>query len=451
MRFFFIVLAAGLLATAVVGAAVSYDGSYLLYRMLEGRWFWIEHGRMTHALAQMAPLIASQFTHNLPVLAFLLTAGYVWIPFLAVAASWWIVKDRDPQLFVWGAMGAVLVALPGLFCLVSDSMLVEQLAWPLFLGALVGIPRRLIPLVILASVVVATSHPVGFLVFGVASILCWIASRLDPEDRGSHRRWAGIFLALSVATLIRVLLGADAYEKRTFTFESFGATWAPSVLGGPIRATALAWIAGLLIFIERFIARRSAARPAVLVWIRGAGLLSLIFSGAALLPWAFNPKAWAGAIGYRLYLGFATAPFLLAALLERMAIWRATADSLRVEARQPARGLYLNAIAVICALVLVVQSWSWLSMTIRLQDTLRREAKRCVPFDSPSMEWAADTALSHWSISTYSLMVQGDRPGAVVLPGRQCSQIDFRHGLYLTPWYTDTSKMRWFDLGRLMP
>ncbi len=451
VRFFFAVLAAGLLAAAAAGAALSYDGSYLLYRMLEGRWFWIEHGRLTHALSQVVPLAASFFTHNLPVLSFLLSLGYVCIPWLALALAWRLVKDRDPKLFVWAALGAALAALPGLFCLVSDTMLVEQLAWPLFLGALIGIPRRLIPPVLLASVVIATSHPVGFVLFGVASALSWVASRLDPGGRTGHRRWAGGFLAMSVMTLIRVAVGVDAYEKRTFSFESFDATWAPSVLGGPIRLIALSWIAGLLMFAERILARRGSLRPASLAWVRRAGLTCLLLSGAVMVVWASNPRAWAGAIGFRLYLGFATAPFILAALLERMESWRETTLRSGVRFQPSSRGAYLNAIAVVCAAVLATQSWSWWSMTTRLQRTLRQETHNCVSFDSPAMAWAAHTALSHWSISTYSLMVQGDRPAAVVLPDSLCGAVDLRKGLYLTPWYTGTWNTQWFNMDRLRP
>jgi hypothetical protein len=451
LRLFFSALAVGLLAASVAGAALAYDGSYLMYRMLEGQWFWVEHGRLTHALAQFAPLLASRLTHNLPVLAFLMTIGYTCIPLLALAASWWLVRDRAPELFVWSALGALLVAMPGLFCLIADTLLVEQLAWPLFLGALVGIPRKLVPVVLIISVIVGTSHPVGFILFGVASALSWIAGRRAPDQRESHRRWAGVFLAMSVATLIRVVVGVDAYEKHTLTLESFSATWASAVLGWPLLSIGLAWLAGLLIFGERHLARTAPARTAALRWLKGAAVLALTCSGLALLPWAANPKAWAGAIGYRLYFGFATAPFILAALLERMATWRRASGPMPIVRREPSRRAYVNTIGVTCALVLAVQSGSWFALTARLQRTMGSEVKGCVSFNAPEMQWAADTVLSHWSISTYSLIVQGARPGAIVLPAGVCGQIDLRAGLYLTPWYTGGWNTRWFQMDRLRP
>jgi hypothetical protein len=117
--------------------------------------------------------------------------------------------------------------------------------------------------------------------------------------------------------------------------------------------------------------------------------------------------------------------------------------------REPSRRSYVNTIGVVCAVVLVVQSWSWIALTDRLQRTMGSEVEGCVPFDAPEMRWAAHTALSHWSISTYSLIVQGDRPSAIVLPAGVCGQIDLRKGLYLTPWYTSGWNTRWFNLDRL--
>jgi hypothetical protein len=451
LRFFFAVLAAGLLAAALAGAALSYDGSYLMYRMLEGRSFWVEHGRLTHALAQAAPLLASIWTHDLPLLAFLLTAGYACLPLVALLASWWMVRDRAPELFVWAALGAGLAALPGLFCFVSDTMLVEQLAWPLFLGALVGIPRRLAPLTIAISLVIGTSHPVGFILFAVASALSWVSSRRAPEDKGPHRRWAGVFLFMAIAVVVRVALGADAYEKRTFTLESFTATWDSAVLGSPLLSVVLAWVAGALVLGERMLARRGHRARSARLAATAAALSAIVLSGMVLLPWAANPKAWVGSIGYRLYLGFAMAPFIVAAFVERALAWRSEEGKAPKAPAGPSRLAYAHAIAVVFAAVLAVQSWSWHAMTTELRGTLESSTVRCVSFDAPAMRWAAHTALSHWSISTYSLLVQGDRPRAIVLPDGLCEGVGLRGGLYLTPWYTGGWDTRWFSMDRLRP
>ncbi len=445
MRFFFAVSAVGLLVAAAAGAAVAYDGSYLLFRMLEGHWFWIEHGRLTHPWAQLAPLVASQWTHNLPFLSFLLGVGYASIPLAALALSWAIVRNRAPELFVWSALGAEFIALPGLFCLVSDTMLVEQLAWPLFLGALVGVPRRLVPWVLVVSVIVGASHPVAFILLAAASLLAWIASRSSPDNRDHHRRWAFIFLALSIAALARILIGIDDYERQTFSAISIEATWPAAILGSPLRFILLAWTAGLFVFGERRLRARDGLPRPVRWLVRGAAIATFGLAAVDLVLWALNPKAWPGAIGYRLYLGFAMAPFILAALAERSSQWSGLSP-------QPhSRAAYLNAIAVVCAAVLVAQSWSWHTMTARLRLTMSMATAHCLSFDGPEMRWARDTALGHWAISTYSLIVQGDRPGAIVLPDGLCGMNDPSNGLYLTSWYTGGWNTRWFYMDRLRP
>jgi hypothetical protein len=451
VRSFFVVFGIGLCATAVAGAALAYDGSYLVFRMLEGQWPWVEHGRLTHFICQVIPLAASRITHDVSVIGFLLSLGYASLPMLALAACWRMVREQAPWLFVWAALGVGLASLPGLFCLVADTMLVEQMAWPLFLGALVGIPRERATLATMLCLVVAASHPVAFAVLGVAAGLAWFGGAGSPDDRRRQMRWAGVFLALALAVLLRVVIGADAYEKSTFAVESFTSTFGPSVRGWPMWSVALAWVAGLLIFGERVLARRPTRAAWTLPLLRASAVAALCLAGAALLPWAWNPRAWAGAIGYRLYLGFVMGPFVLAALCE----WRARLAPGRPSATAgvalPSRRVYLWTIAAACSAVLVVQSWSWMTLTRRLESTVAQQQERCVSFDAPAYQWAAHTALSHWSISTFSLLVQGERPHTVVLPRGMCSQIDLSAGLYLAPWYTHTWDGRWFDFGRLRP
>jgi hypothetical protein len=90
-------------------------------------------------------------------------------------------------------------------------------------------------------------------------------------------------------------------------------------------------------------------------------------------------------------------------------------------------------------------------LTEQLRHTVTSAPATCQSLDGPAYRWAYNTALWHYSITTTSLVVQGPRPSAVVLPAGMCDRTDAHAGLYIADWYTQSWNTRWFDLSGLRP
>ena len=123
-----------------------------------------------------------------------------------------------------------------------------------------------------------------------------------------------------------------------------------------------------------------------------------------------------------------------------------------VTARQRRRGELRTrtranlAIAAIFAVVLSANGLLWYRLTARLDAALEASATSCIPMES--LDWIDKTALSHWSITPYSLVLQGRHPTKIVLPEAACTRIHAQ-GMPLTDWRLRPWDRGWFALDQL--
>src|ERR1700722_1844478 len=136
----FLVLSAVALAIAGwVGGAVTFSGANFFFSLIERQALHQPFGRYSTAPFQAPALFASSVTSSLAVLRHLFGLGYAVAPFGALLASWLVVRRRAPRLVIWPVIGITVVGFPGLLCLILESPIVAEWAWPLVLLALVGI------------------------------------------------------------------------------------------------------------------------------------------------------------------------------------------------------------------------------------------------------------------------------------------------------------------------
>jgi hypothetical protein len=122
---------------------------------------------------------------------------------------------------------------------------------------------------------------------------------------------------------------------------------------------------------------------------------------------------------------------------------------------------------------LLLQSLTWYHMMSALRDVTTTSAAACLPTPSfaeslapeagprldwlwsssagqmGTLDWVYQTPINHWSITTLALVVQGNTPHTLVLPGVGCAGTDFEAGLPLTPWEVRNWAARHFDLAPL--
>src|SRR5918996_5328954 len=105
MRLYFGLMIVPLIFAAVSGAAMSWDGSYVLFKILDLQSPFPAHGRFVNIPLHWIVLLASRLTSDLTILQMVFGLVYASIPFLALVISWWVVRGHAETLFIWAALG----------------------------------------------------------------------------------------------------------------------------------------------------------------------------------------------------------------------------------------------------------------------------------------------------------------------------------------------------------
>lgn len=434
LRLLFGLTALAIVIASVVGAGLSWDGSYILFKVLDTQAPFVVHGRWFVAPLQLPVLLASQFTGDQLVLQTVFSLAYALVPLLALALSWWIVRDTQPGLFVWAAIGILLIALPGQFCLVSDANMALQLFWPVILAVLTDLRRPKLYAVAGLSLVLLFSHPVAIPLFALVAVLAILRGWRSQYERPAVLLWAGVFGLLTAVSIAKFFLTSDTYEDEQLSVAVLERQYQGAVAGWPLLFIGAVWLMALLLFAAPFVRRPSLVRS-----LRAVEVGCLVVGGGALLIWVSNPRLWERGIDFRLWALILTLPIIGLAVAE--SLWLKTYFS---PARTWAhRGSILGSIGIVFVLVLAVQSTSWLSQTNRLREALAQSQQSCL---TPSaVNWTAQTPLGHWSLTPYSLLIGGKTPGKVILPEAGCAQERIGESIKITDWDTRAWKSGWFD------
>jgi hypothetical protein len=183
MRLYFGLTIVALGFTAVCGGAVSWDGSYVLFKVLDLQSpYVLAHTRLINIPFLWMVLFINCFTSDSSVLQIVYGLVYAVIPFVALAISWWVVRGYAQALFIWAALGVGLGTLPGQFCLVCEEISAISLFWPIILAILIRIRRHQVPVIVLFAIVIFFTHPVAIMLFAFGVILAF-AIGIRSRDR----------------------------------------------------------------------------------------------------------------------------------------------------------------------------------------------------------------------------------------------------------------------------
>jgi hypothetical protein len=123
MRLYFGLIIAALGFAAVSGATMSWDVSYILFKILDLQSPFLPHGRLVNIPLHWIVLLVNRFTSDLSVLQTVFGLVYAAIPFMALALSWWVVRGYAEPLFIWVALGVGFGTLPGQLCFACEHFL----------------------------------------------------------------------------------------------------------------------------------------------------------------------------------------------------------------------------------------------------------------------------------------------------------------------------------------
>ncbi len=506
MRLYIALIAMALTIAAICGAPLAWDGAYYLVKALDAQAPFTPHNRLSNALLQGPVLLLSHYTSDLGVLRLAYALAYAAVPLVAVTAAWWIVRRRAPHLFVWAALGIGLGTLPGQFNMNSEDLQAVQMFWPILLAIVVGLPRRVIPLVVVLLAFILVAHPISSVLCVLGAVAAFLGGLADRRAYRSMAAWAALFVALA---LVRYAVGRDSYEAGVATGAALQYAVRVSVIGPPLVALACAWSAAIVVATvrrsdgpaceatpspRRVVARAGAvaaasvlvlvARPdrtlqdwqwillslapplataAVLLasrlshgaagasrFLRFYGILGVLVAGIVLVPWGQNAVAWSGVVSFRDWSLVGTAPFMLLAMYEGLGR-RLNAHAREADAREMLvvlafRTRALRTAGIVFLAVLTVQGLSFLQLTQSLRQNLAQGSTPCIVAES--ITTFEETALGHWSVASFALLQQARAPNRLVLQGDNCAEFERSGRVRIAAWDA-TLGHGWFDLSRV--
>lgn len=452
MKTYFSLVVVALGVAVLSRAALLWDGSYYLFATLENQTPFIPNHRYIAAILQTPVLVAYHFSHNLQVLAIVFGLAYAMVPLLSLVLSWLIVRRTAPGLFVWAALGLGFGTLIMQLFFVSEALISVQLMWPVML-AVITRPRWWTRMVAaLLSILAFISHPIALGLFAAAAGLAVVVGIRSRAERWEKWLWAVGFVILGVVSAVQFARQQTNYETDQMTWQNLQLHYSHSLQGLPILALGVVGVAMVLLFAAPYLQGWQKHWPHPMAWARAdlarllytAELASLVAAGALFVLWAAVPKWWASALDYRNWVLFFSLPFMGMAGLESLLGRTASGPGLDTEPNRRTRTVQVVGAAF--AAVIVVQSLAWLNVTIEFQDAIAQNSDACIPFSS--LTSVTQNALDHWSVTPYSLILQGTVPGKIVLY-RDCKKANFQKGLPVADWDVRKWSGGLFDLHLL--
>lgn len=442
---FFAVVAAGLLCATLAGAATAWDGSYSLFKILQTDTPFITHNRLFVMPLHYVVIFAARMTDSSRIVQSVFTLSYAILPFLALAGSWWVVRRDTPELFVWAALGIGIGTLPGQFSFTNEANIAVQFSWPITLAILTRLKRHQIPVVLVASLIVFFSHPIAIVIFLFAACLAILVGWQERSRRRYLWSWAALYgIAYVIATSLFFVSEASS-TLQPFSLEAVQKTFFASIVGFPLIAFLCVSVAAILVGIAPRLARLRLKRLLLLSYT--FEFICIVTTGMLLLFWASDSYWWRGIGDFQAWGMVVSIPFIVLAVFEGIIQYPTLTQPVRTNWNHRIRTIQI--IGLICTLVLVAQSISWLSITNRLEQSMAESKSACI--STSNLRWLGRTPLDHWSITAYSLLLQGPEPQKIVLNNTACKDSSFATGIPIAPGETisKTEQTGWFDLQPL--
>ena len=430
---------------ALCGGGLSWDGSGILFETLDKQVPFTTHLRLISVPLQLPALLASRITDNPTILQTLFGLAYAAIPLVALSASWWVVRDRAPWLFVWPILGIGLGTLSGQFDFTSEAIIALQLFWPVLLALLLGMQRDHVPLVLVLCLAVLCSHPYAVPFFAIASVIALVRAQRDGANR--QLRWWAVGFAAAIVPAVAAMR-TSSYDNQQLSSGGLLWSFAVSTPGLPLVAIGSALLTGLTVLAVPFARRRDGRLIPIL---HGLGLAGIVAVGLSLALWVRDPHLWRWANKLSYPALIATLCFMAMAVLEGSIHTPEPPYGAGGPARDALdwahRVRTIRVVAIVFSLVLCIQSATWFNLVGRLRETIDQRTWSCLSM-SP-IAWIQGTPLDQFDTPAQSLLLQGRVPKALLLSGNGCGDTTFSDGVPLTQFAVRSWQGGWFDLRPL--
>lgn len=431
-------LSVGLLSLLAVVAGLtrsglSWDGSYILFSTIHEQKPFITHTRLTSNLLLAPVWLLSMITDNLTLISVVFSVLMAAVLPLSLWLCWLVVRKRRPEFFLWPALGICLVQLPGQFFYASEALIATTLMWVVVSWIAVECPRSWLPAMVALSAAILFLHPLGaVVVLAAVPGLVWRALRAGKTTVANARWWwvgaALAFFSGSTRLLAIENTGyeASSSEPKVLINMLFGSVLQASIVF-LIGAVAVAFLLVKLSTGEDAGANAQRVRRVNRALV-AYGLLALM----AGLVWASQPAWWENALEYRSWGPILGGAFIVWALLTRPRPvptgWLPTFAA-------------VPPLAALLALLVLTAQGVWFARELGRADSALNSSTAVCTAVAPS----PGTAMTHWSVSSLSLMLQSRQPARLLVNDPAlCAQMGGDQ-LPIAP-YRMTPRQGWFHL-----
>ena len=256
--------------------------------------------------------------------------------------------------------------------------------------------------------------------------------------------WSGIFALLAPLRFSLITTGYDISHLSVDVYLSS----LSSVSGWPLVGLTCAWLAGLILFLMTFI--KKITRDDGSSSLAPYSVLAVLVGGGAFIAWSADPTLWSSALPYRDSALICSLPFIGFAVLEALISPARNQDQPGLVSMT--RLLVIQSTAVIFGIVLGIQSFSFVVMTQQLSAIIDASQTPCIGISK--LRALNKTAFGHWSITAYSILLQGRHPTKIVLSDNACTHLGQSDGFPLAEFSATRVDKRyftggWFDMQAL--
>jgi hypothetical protein len=393
-----------LLIGVVLNVALSFDGAYHLYNVLQRQQPFIVYGRYSDLLLQAPVLLMSRGTSDLGALRLAFSLPYALPPVVAAIWSWLLVRRHAPHLFVWPILGIGLLPLPAAIYQSNETLAVAALAWPLLLTVALGLRGKSVLGAGILAIVLFFFHPLATLVVLVSAILAVLLERLVYRGRKRLLIWGVVGVASCAIRFAVLRSGTEVVHPLLI-----------NVITLP-QARILLVSAGAVVILGVLIARRGAPTSPSTFLAQGA---VMGVAAGLLFAWAASPPAWANEVNYREYTVILQLPLWA---LMTWDVWRGDPGKPAVAAR----GRVLVAVACLFLGVFVTQALVWKDLTHQLRlrmDAARTTCASPASVDQPGTILATTNEHADWWVPSLSIVLRDRDISRIVLGSEDCKRL----------------------------
>lgn len=457
-------LAIGLAGCTWSASMLTWDGAFYVWQSLHRQWPEYLHNRWNNHLLLWPAALLTSITDDTWLLAQVTTAVYALVPLGTLWGCWQLRDEQRPELEVWVALGVCLAILPVQVNLNGEMPMATQLMWPLLLAPWSPHPWRRRWLSVIATLLLATTHPLraGVMVLAAGSwaLACW---RGRVSQRETAIAIAGLLATAGVSAVTAVLL-SSGYEQALTERLSVGFFIAEWHARSASYQLVVVLVAALIVTlaIRPLIARRTSTGEA----LSRVGMWAIVACLAAVLVgwWAPDSRAWWDGLHHR----WQCVPLsLLCALLYLFERCRPSLDrrvvhpqALLQQVQQPGcdqqsayrllivdRQRVMVVVAGLCAVVLWVQSAVWAGRVAQLRAALEGSPTSVLDMSELTMVQTAADPLCFYTLPHLAQIVQGREPAVLVIPGSLVAEALIHRRLRLVDFEDRVGGPGWFRLN----